>query len=206
MKNLILLPLVAALFLSSCSSKLGIAKRKYTRGYYVSVTKGPSSDKTNTKKQQNLVAKNTKTRETTEIRNEVYVPSTMVSDYKSTSKFITAPILAKITPSTKQQHNGKPSLNASVANHIAGEKMLFKPLLNGKNINAKAGKSGGSVDTNTILLVILCLFWWLNLIAVYLHQGKKITTDFWITLILDLTIILGVIYSILVVLDVLSFA
>lgn len=205
MKNLILLPLVAALFLSSCSSKLGIAKRKYTRGYYVSVTKGPSSDKTNPKKKQ-LVTNNTKTSELAEVKNEVYVPSAISSDLKSNSKFVTAPVLVKISSNTTQQDKSNSRLNASVTKQIAGEKTSVKPLFSNKIVAANASNSGGSVDTNTILLVILCLFWWLNLIAVYLHQGKKITTDFWITLILDLTIVLGVIYSILVVLDVLSFA
>lgn len=205
MKNLILLPLVAALFLSSCSSKLGIAKRKYTRGYYVSVTKGPSSDKTNPKKKQ-LVTNNTKTSESAEVKNEVYVPSAMSSDLKSTSMFVTAPVLAKISSNTTQQDKSNSRLNASVTKQIAEEKTSVKPLFSNKIVAANASNSGGSADTNTILLVILCLFWWLNLIAVYLHQGKKITTDFWITLILDFTFVLGVIYSILVVLDVLSFA
>ncbi|MBL7916998.1 MAG: YqaE/Pmp3 family membrane protein [Bacteroidia bacterium] len=56
-----------------------------------------------------------------------------------------------------------------------------------------------------IVLIILCFLWWLNLIAVYLHDGD-ITLNFWITLLLDLTFIGGVIFSLLVVLDVVNLA
>lgn len=63
------------------------------------------------------------------------------------------------------------------------------------------GRGGGSGGTNKVLLVILCLFWILNLLAVYLHDGS-ITLNFWITLLLDLTFVGGIIFSILVVLDV----
>src|SRR5688572_1464918 len=43
MKKLLLLFSVAAIFASSCSSKIGIAKRKYGKGYYVSVSHKPKS-------------------------------------------------------------------------------------------------------------------------------------------------------------------
>ena len=205
MKNLILLPLVAVLFLSSCSSKLGIAKRKYTKGYYVSVTKGLSSDKKSTKKRDVVSSTKQKLGES-ELKNEVFVPSVSVRESKSPNTFLAAPVFAKTNATVPLQTRAKTSISASVVKHMDVIKASFKPLTDLKNSKVASDKSGASADTNTILLVILCLFWWLNLIAVYLHQGKKITNDFWITLILDLTIVLGIVYSILVVLDLLTFA
>ena len=69
----------------------------------------------------------------------------------------------------------------------------------------KSGKAAAD-DTNTILLVILCILWWLNLVAVYLHDGRKFTKNFWITLVLDFTVIGGIVFSILVILDIINFA
>ncbi|MCB0410658.1 MAG: hypothetical protein KDD29_10595, partial [Flavobacteriales bacterium] len=62
-------------------------------------------------------------------------------------------------------------------------------------------------DTMLVLLVILCFFWMLGLISVYIHDGKKITLNFWITLILYLLgWIPGIIFSLLVVLDAVNLA
>ncbi len=56
-----------------------------------------------------------------------------------------------------------------------------------------------------ILEVILCLFPPLGLLAVYLHEGQRITTNFWVTLLLYLLFVIpGVIFSLLVVTDTLS--
>ncbi len=71
---------------------------------------------------------------------------------------------------------------------------------------AKSSNSAGGGDGIIVLYVILCLFPLINLIPVYLHDGS-VTMNFWLTLILDLlTVIGGIIFSILVVLDVCSIA
>jgi len=60
-------------------------------------------------------------------------------------------------------------------------------------------------DTNTLVLVILSLFPILCLIAVYLKDGG-ITLNFWVDLLLHLTVIGAMIFAILVVLDIVSLA
>lgn len=200
MKNLLLLLSVAAIFASSCSSKIGIAKRKYGKGYYVAVSHKP---KTQNQMVSTLKKENSSSTET--------VARVVVNKSEEVLKTNEAqPLVAKakhdfIQPNVERESSRQIVAQASVQTEKTFEKSsVIKPL--SSSVLNKVSASKKADDTNTILLVILCLFWWLNLVAVYLHQGKKITTDFWITLVLDLTIILGIIYSILVVLDVLSFA
>jgi hypothetical protein len=199
MKNLLLLVTVAAIFASSCSSKIGIAKRKYGKGYYVSVSHKPkAAETTHSIKQHQKLAP--------EAVAQIRVNASEGVQTTREINTVETPIQVKenlaVTPkgnSNKEVFQASASKNSGFKNN-AIIKTLSAVSLNKRSASKKAD------DTNTILLVILCLFWWLNLIAVFLHQGKKITNDFWITLILDLLIIFGIIYSILVVLDVLSFA
>lgn len=69
------------------------------------------------------------------------------------------------------------------------------------NSNAASAAGGASL----LILVILCLFPLINLIPVYITDGG-ITLNFWVTLILNLTFIGAVIFSLLVVLGVVSLA
>ncbi|MCU0360259.1 MAG: hypothetical protein MUF75_05990 [Bacteroidia bacterium] len=199
MKNLLLLFSVAALFASSCSSKIGIAKRKYGKGYYVSVSHQPKAAE---------AAKNVKQvrKMSPEAIAQVRVNATEGLQSNAEINAVKAPIQVKENLAVPEKGNS----NKEVFQASASKNKDFKNNAIIKSLGAvslnKLSTSKKADDTMTILLVILCLFWWLNLIAVYLHQGKKITNDFWITLILDLLIIFGIIYSILVVLDVLSFA
>lgn len=70
--------------------------------------------------------------------------------------------------------------------------------------NHQKGKKGG--DTELIVLVILSLFPILCLIAIYLKDGKNITLNFWIDLILHFTLFGEIIFALLVVLDVVNLA
>jgi len=195
MKNLLFLISAVAIIASSCSSKIGISKRKYGKGYYVSVSHKPKS-----------------VNNTQNIKQSVKLIPEAVAQVR-VNKSEEIPVITEkqafnqlpIKTNQKNIKNSDKTTQASATkiSHIQNNTLVST--LSTASLN-KLNSSNKAEDTNTILLVILCLFWWLNLIAVYLHQGKKITTDFWITLILDLTIILGVVYSILVVLDVLSFA
>lgn len=200
MKNLLLLLSVAAIFASSCSSKIGIAKRKYGKGYYVSVSHKPKSVEGS---KQNAAPHSKSAPETI-----AQVKVNKTEDVQVAPEL--KPMVAKVPEnktslkaSTSGSNDLKMQASAVKTNNFKNNAVV--KALNAVALN-KGAASKRADDTNTILLVILCLFWWLNLIAVYLHQGKKITNDFWITLILDLLIIFGIIYSILVVLDVLSFA
>ena len=202
MKKIILFLAVASLFGSACSSKIGIAKRKYGKGYYVSVSHQPKSSVKSQTNSRIAFGQNPKS---IEDKNVVIMPSAplVYSSVKKTESTENHPANSNKVHSKLDQTSVLASASTVEAERSASA-LRIQPL--NKLQSVKANKSNSADDTNTILLVILCLFWWLNLIAVYLHAGKKINNDFWITLVLDILVIFGIIYSILVVLDVLSFA
>lgn len=200
MKNVFAFLFIVALLGSSCSSKIGIAKRKYGKGYYVSVSHKPKSPVAQSQTQKPAA------RHQNEAVTTLIVPASAIPEQNHTSASVAS---AKVLNFQGQKPLGK----ATQAESKALTADANKTYSNTSKLKIKAlqnlpvsSKSNQADDTNTILLVILCLFPFINLIAVYLKQGKKITNDFWITLILDFTLVLGVIYSILVVLDVMSFA
>src|SRR5690606_28294599 len=97
-------------------------------------------------------------------------------------------------PKTFQQikHENDEIINAT-ASHKMNE-------IQRTNAGSGSSASGGML----VLMIILCLFPFINLIPVYMHDGG-ITLNFWITLILDILGALpGIIFSLLVVLDVVS--
>lgn len=198
MKNLLFIITALAIAGSSCSSKIGIAKRKYGKGYYVSVSHSPKQVNSKSKLTSPPVYQDKEEVKQVKVSSQVKSDENHGALVSANSIALAPQPEAKKSVVNKQENplqaNALPASGVTSKNKL---KRLDSVLL---SANSKAD------DTNTILLVILCLFWFLNLIAVYLKQGKKITKDFWITLILDITFILGVIYSILVVLDVLSFA
>ena len=200
MKNLLLLFSVAAIFASSCSSKIGIAKRKYGKGYYVSVSHKPKSVDGNKEKAKQI------NKPSTEALAQVRVNKTEDVQTNNQSK----PVVTPVQVNDKNMASAKASSNKETLHASAGKKNGFKNNAVVKALSAitlnKVSASKKADDTHLLILVILCLFWWLNLLAVWLKQGKTITNDFWITLILDILVIFGIVYSILVVLDVLSFA
>ncbi len=201
MKNLLLLISVVAIFASSCSSKIGIAKRKYGKGYYVSVSKQPKDLRHSETKAKLVVKPSNKEAEPV---NTVIVPPSAVGT-ENTQKTASAPVLS--SPNSKVAENQRPSnYIASAVKDGKSNSVSQVNTVKRLPLNLPKSKSMAEDSLTLVLYIILCLFPFVNLIPVYLHQGKKITNDFWITLILDILLILGVIYSILVVLDILSFA
>jgi len=200
MKNLLLLFSVAAIFASSCSSKIGIAKRKYGKGYYVSVSHKPKSVNANNEKSKHI------SKPAPETIAQVRVNKTEDVQTNKTSQ----PVVASAQVTKKNTAAVKGNSTTGTLQASAEKKTGFKNNAVVKALSAltlnKVSASKKADDTHLLILVILCLFWWLNLLAVWLKQGKTITNDFWITLILDILVIFGIVYSILVVLDVLSFA
>ena len=104
----------------------------------------------------------------------------------------TAPVPAEFQPTKKELKAQKKALRKAVRK--ATVKSMFK--------KDKAEKKPAAEAINVILAIFI------PPLGVYLHQGKTITTDFWICL--ALTIItawtLGAVYALLVVLDVFSVA
>ena len=200
MKKSILLLSVLALFLGACSTKNGVAmKRKYTNGYYVSIKQ----------KQHHVETKETIARNKSQ-ENEI------------------KPITPTLTSLSSQQP--QPQLYASIKNNEVAKKSIVKNNTSGnehataivskittnnrtnkvtaseKHTAAKqSSKTANNSDANTVVLVILCLFPFINLIAIYLKDGKSFTMNFWLDLILDILFFLpGIIFALLVVLDVVN--
>lgn len=73
------------------------------------------------------------------------------------------------------------------------------------NKKSNAANASGAGGVALLVLVILCLFPLINLIPVYITDGG-ITLNFWVTLILNLTYLGAVIFSLLVVLGIVSLA
>ncbi|MBA2613417.1 MAG: hypothetical protein H0U95_15740 [Bacteroidetes bacterium] len=194
MKNKIILPLIAIIFLSSCANKFSLTKRKYTKGYYfASSTHNSSAKKENEHKEtvaKKLPAKNA----------ALPVSSLANLELKNTTPAEFNKI-EYVSPSSKKQHHKTVILTASANDKKdVSVKSDIKPVAQ-KQIYDKTKK--GDSDVNLILLIILCLFPILALIAIYLKDGKTITLNFWIDLILHF-LFLYWLFALLVVLDVID--
>jgi uncharacterized membrane protein YqaE (UPF0057 family) len=188
MKNQLISWLAAIVLLSGCSGNISLIKRKYSGGFYLSVAgKNHALPKVNApadKKAAQPVQTPQPGAQTAAIRNI------------ETDKISGAPI------AERQRHKSTPSRqlvasadNAPVVQHksTVGE---IKSLA-----NMPSPKK--SSEMNFILMVILCFFPFINLIPVYLHDGRSITMNFWLTLILDcLVFIPGIVFALLVILDI----
>lgn len=124
-----------------------------------------------------------------------------------------APVLSAALKINKaEKASTKKSYGRELNKHI----VLQSNVVNPKNVvpaktitqeNAVQQKRNGGGDANLILLVILSLFPFINLIAMYLHDGKSVTTNFWVDLILDILFFVpGIVFALLVVLDVVNLA
>lgn len=199
MKNIILILSIASIALSSCSSKLTVVKRKYTKGFYVS-----TGHKSNTPKSIHEPINSGSS-----IIDEK--ETVMVSPSKNNEEINTSPELSIVHVNTSEQKNNfvtktvtnYQNTTASIENKTVIETHMFKSLNKSAiNHSAKAKKGG---DDNLVLLVILSLFPILALIAIYLKDGKSITMNFWVDLLLHF-IALWWLFALLVVLDVFSLA
>lgn len=200
MKNLIAIISVVAIVFASCtSSKNGmILKRKYNKGYYVS-----NHHKANDVKK----AETTKTTpiEKSESMSSVAIvlPNTTTDLEIKTQSINTINTVVKTESSKQIKHN---TILVDAKNEVASvEKTAIKKAV--KQIEIEKNKTAkGSGDANLVLLVILSLFPFLALLAMYLKDGKQITLNFWVDLIFHLTFIGYIIFALLVVFDVVNLA
>jgi hypothetical protein len=198
MKTKIILPLIAIIFLSSCADKFSLTKRKYTKGYYFASSKSNSSAK-NQSEHKNLLVKNLPAKNS----NLVIEP---ISNNEIIATTNNAPIIVSNTHTKNNTLKSEGSNITASANSKTSfaPKAAIKPIADKKENTSNTQKKG-SADTNLIILVILSLFPILALIAIYLKDGKKITMNFWIDLLLHF-IFLYWLFALLVVLDVFSLA
>lgn len=195
MKNKIILPLIAIIFLSSCANKFSLTKRKYTKGYYFASAKNNSSTKNQTE-QKAVVVKNLPAKKSNLAVEPVSNPEIITTNNN-------APIIIASAPkkiNTHKSANNNLTASADPKNNFAA-KTAIKPVSDKKDVIVNSKKKGSS-DTDLIIQIILCFFPFICLIAVYLHDGKSITLNFWIDLLLHLTFIGEIIFALLVVLDV----
>lgn len=195
---------LVGILLSSCTSqKNGLAiKRKYNKGYYIAhnhkksnlVTKDSNSDKV-VKATENKVVS----------LAEVEMPA--IKTIISTVNHETIPV-EKAEKINEVKHNTiiSDSKNATASSVDTKVKTSHKTFVINNKSESKAKTTSGDSDTMTILLVILCIFPILALIAMFLHDGNSITLNFWVDLLLHLTVIGYIIFGILVVLDLVNLA
>ncbi|MES2680248.1 MAG: hypothetical protein V4635_10200 [Bacteroidota bacterium] len=196
----ITLALTAIIIMSSCANKFSLVKRKYTKGYYVSGTKARHTTPKNT-----VIAKHSVKHETATPASETKAPVETVNTRVENVPVLVNQPANNESIALKEQKQPEKTVTALAstrsANNFSKSSILaLKPLVLSKAMKTDASK--GDKDALFIVLVILCFFWWLNLISVYIHDGKKITTNFWVTLLLNFTFIGGIIFALLVVLDV----
>jgi hypothetical protein len=196
----ITLALTAIIMLSSCGNKFSLVKRKYTKGYFVSGIKARHSAAKHT-----TVAKHPVKQQTTASLNSSNPAPETAYNRVEPEPLLVKPAVNNESVTLKRQRQPEKALTAFASINSGRQfskkaALALKPLMFSAVAKTNASKSDD--DAMFIVLVILCFFWWLNLISVYIHDGKKVTTNFWVTLLLNFTFIGGIIFALLVVLDV----
>jgi len=192
--KLLSLLLIGAIAFTSCKNNMSLTKRHYTKGYYFH--KNKSVDQPEVK--EGIASASTKKAEKASPMEILQVKpmQSIVKEIKTSEQKQT------LTASASMQTSHS---NITKKNTVTEAKSLnqTKKELQRSSKATKAMKKGG--DANLVLMIILSLFPFLCLIAVYLHDGG-ITKNFWIDLILHLTFVGMIIYALLVVLDIIDFA
>ena len=200
MKNFITILSIATIILSSCTSqKNGLAiKRKYNKGYYIAHNHKKNNEtvkQTNTDKAIVIADTKKANEETAELPAVKEILNTNTQEVK---------VAENVTKINEVKHN----TILTDAKVVTASTELAKIKVNHKTVNVekKATKSSSSdSDAHLILLVILCLFPILALVAIYLKDGKQITLNFWIDLLLHF-LFLYWLFALLVVFDVINLA
>lgn len=190
----------AILLLSSCGS-LSISQKRYSNGLNIDWFAG--KDK---KAESPKVAKKTKK------INQVAVLEAIANEDVQTqsNEFVSAALPTESVEIDLSQSNTKGQVKqhrskVKVSANKTQEKIGVSKLSVIKSLN-KIKKSGidQTDDSVNVLYLIMAFFPILCLIAVYLYDGQELTTNFWVDLILHLTIIGAMVFAVLVVLGIVS--
>lgn len=196
---------ISALF-TSCSTH-NFIKRKYTKGRYLENlvhTMKPQSQKIETNKiiSKALISDNGNHPTQSSLSINSNHPITTVHQNIPQTKTITKNQLLH-SNKIKQLYKHLSFLNAT--NYTKTHSYINAT--HQTKIQSTTSISSQKSNDDKIIQVILALFPILCLIAVYLHDGKKATTNFWVDLILHLLFLLpAVIFALLVVLDIINLA
>jgi len=189
--------LVIAILVSSCGNRLSLVKRHYTKGFYVESGKKSEHIAFTKAEKENKQIKKSQPAAVSFLTEEKLQDVEFLVSAKTNS------IVQAEKKSSFQSQLKKHNLQVS---QIVTRKVSENPPFFLKKEKSENSKSSGS-DVDLIILIILCFFPFINLIAMYLHDGKNITMNFWIDLILDcLFFFPGIVFALLVVLDVINLA
>ncbi len=193
MKQKLLFCLATLVLLSSCAGT-GILKRRYTKGYYVSHAKKATEPKQHCKTNHTAVAVQ---QESLQKPTVTETKPLIGSGHSADTRIIAYSPEIKASAISLPEKRSPQLLTSAKAENLPAKQLQVSPLKL-TTVNS-ARSSADSSKVELILMVILCLFPFINLIPVYLHDNA-------ITLILDFTYIGGVIFALLVVLDVVNLA
>ena len=187
--------LALIIILSSCSSDMLIVKRKYNKGYYVSTGGKVKHQESTQIKDEGKPNENEVVSE--EVTGSEEMPITASVD--NTPELIQTQNLSRVTEQSASEQ-AAPVLSKKEQKQQS--RLQKKETKRGAR-SEKKSRTGGDVDSNTILLIILAIIPILSLVAMYLKDGKQITLNFWVNLLLHF-IALWWLFGILVVLDVID--
>jgi hypothetical protein len=199
MKKIILIASSIAM-LTSCSTQ-SFLKRKYTKGFFIEKTSSPelvqknelNHSKSLHQNNSNISPSSVAFTSNSSYSNSDIKPATSIQNNSSE--------IALNTSSKKSTIPQKINVKSSLPNHFTSTKNISQ-LKNIINNNAHKNSFKPS-DSDKIVLVILSFIPILALIAIYLHDGKQITLNFWIDLLLHI-VVLYWLFALLVVLDIIN--
>jgi uncharacterized membrane protein YqaE (UPF0057 family) len=175
MKTNVILFLATLLFATSCSNKFSLVKRKYNKGFYVSVNKKAATPKP--------VERNDAKQNITEEKVAVEV----VPAKNNTSKDVP---VTNVKPDAVASHKAatktaapKPDQKTTVVTAAANDQVSLESTKAVKPVPAASKSQASDSEVHLVLLVILAIL--IPPLAVYLKH-KTIDMWFWITLILTL--------------------
>jgi hypothetical protein len=188
MKKIIAFITVVTIVLSSCSSLKNtvVLKRKYNKGFYVAHQN--SKHKVSLTQNENQSVQKSERLESLNVSNNLV---NEINDLKPMS----------MNQVVELKHNtilSDPKIALTSKSNMVF-KPNYKPLVLAKKAQAKP-----TFDTELLILVILSLFPFLALIAVFMKDGNNITTNFWVDLVLHFTVIGYIIFALLVVFDIIN--
>lgn len=175
----ITLTILAILFLTSCSDKLGIQKRRYNKGYYIAsshkkhnTTASPenkhlSPSVLNNKTSELITPSNITSQEALTVNARQPEIDTKDIKVSKPTQAVTCPKKENVTASS----GNTPIIQKSQLKNIASELAKTSP------------KKSSDSDVKLIILVLLAIF--LPPLAVFL-KNESVNTWFWVTLILCL--------------------
>lgn len=208
MKNTILSLLIISFALTSCSIQNTFIKRKYTKGIFIEkIADHPTVQKKLIKTEDNINQMVALSFEKKDIDN---LPLNNLSTFHKTfddKQYIAQSTIKNIKNNTSNFIKNKHILSSSSLYNAAKKIPLNN---NNKTFSQNISKTSIATantasDDDQIIQIILAILPILCLIAIYLHDGKTITTNFWIDLILHFLFLLpAVIFALLVVLDVIN--